>query len=116
MKEGFKKGFGECLGGIAAWALVIFTCVAISNNSQNKEKTEQEVSIEGLEISIEVSFIFASRRIIMDEGIKEVYFHKYCKNCQYRDNKEDEEPCDECLNEPWNTNSHKPLYFKDKEV
>ena len=41
MKEGFKKGFGECLGGIAAWVLVIFTCVAISKNSQSKEKTEQ---------------------------------------------------------------------------
>ena len=41
MKEGFKKGFGECLGGIAALALVISTCVVISKNSQNKEKTEQ---------------------------------------------------------------------------
>ena len=38
MKEGFKKGCGECLGGSGAWALVIFTCVAISKNSQNKEK------------------------------------------------------------------------------
>ena len=36
----------------------------------------------------------------MDEGVKEVYFYKYCKNCQYRGNKEYEEPCDECLNEP----------------
>lgn len=52
----------------------------------------------------------------MDEGIKEVYFYKYCKTCQYRDNKEDEEPCDECLNEPSNTYSHKPVYFKEKEV
>lgn len=52
----------------------------------------------------------------MDEGIKEVYFYKYCKNCRYRDNKEDEEPCDECLNEPSNTYSHKPVYFKEKEV
>ena len=33
MKEGFKKGFGECLGSIAALAMVIFTCVAISKNS-----------------------------------------------------------------------------------
>lgn len=41
MKEGFKKGFGECLGSIAALTMVIFTCVAISKNSQNKEKTEQ---------------------------------------------------------------------------
>ena len=52
----------------------------------------------------------------MDEGIKEVYFCKYCENCQYRYNKEDEEPCDECLNEPSNTYSHKPVYFKEKEV
>ena len=27
----------------------------------------------------------------MDEGVKEVYFYKYCKNCQYRENKDDEE-------------------------
>ena len=52
----------------------------------------------------------------MGEGIKEVYFHKYCKDCQHRDNKEDEEPCDECLNEPSNTYSRKPVYFKEKEV
>ena len=52
----------------------------------------------------------------MDECIKAVYFYKYCKNCQYMDNKEDEGPCDECLNEPSNTYSHKPVYFKEKEV
>lgn len=52
----------------------------------------------------------------MGESIKEVYFYKYCENCQYRYNKEDEEPCDECLNEPSNTYSHKPVYFKEKEV
>ena len=52
----------------------------------------------------------------MDEGVKEAYFYKYCKNCQYRGNKEDEEPCDECLNESSNTYSHKPVYFKEKEI
>lgn len=42
MKEGFKKGFGESLGGIAAWAVIIAAFLAINKNSQNKEKTEEK--------------------------------------------------------------------------
>ena len=42
MKEGFKKGFGECLGGIAAWALLIAAFLAINKNSQSKEKTDEQ--------------------------------------------------------------------------
>lgn len=41
MKEGFKKGFGETFGGLAAWAVIIVALLAINKNSQNKEKTEQ---------------------------------------------------------------------------
>lgn len=45
---------------------------------------------------------------------KEVYFWEYCPKCAYKDNKEDEEPCNECLYEPWRFDSHKPLMFKEE--
>lgn len=46
---------------------------------------------------------------------KEVYFHEYCKLCQHFKKTEEEEPCCDCLNEPVNTNSHKPVYFEEVE-
>lgn len=52
----------------------------------------------------------------MEESYKEVYFHEYCKTCAYKDNKEDEEPCDDCLEEPVNVYSHKPVCWKAKDV
>lgn len=45
---------------------------------------------------------------------KEVYFYKYCKTCKYAKLKSDEEPCNECLTNPTNTYSHKPVNYKEK--
>ena len=50
----------------------------------------------------------------MEDRQKEVYFHEYCKSCKYYDNKEDEEPCDECLDHGSNTNTHKPVMWEEK--
>lgn len=50
----------------------------------------------------------------MEEGYKEVYFHEYCKTCEFKNKKEDETPCDECLAEPANLHSHKPVKYKKK--
>ena len=47
---------------------------------------------------------------------KEVYFDMYCKQCEYFDLSEDKDPCDECLDNPSNINSHKPVKFKAKVV
>lgn len=33
----------------------------------------------------------------MDTEYMEVDFEKYCKTCKYKDNKEWEDPCNECL-------------------
>ena len=49
----------------------------------------------------------------MDE-LKEVYFNEYCSECKYEEDKEDEDPCHECLNNPVNVNSHKPVKFTPK--
>lgn len=45
---------------------------------------------------------------------KEVYFDKYCKTCKHKDLKEEEFPCDICLEEPTNLNSHKPVKWEEK--
>lgn len=49
----------------------------------------------------------------MEESYKEVYFGQYCETCAYKDNKEDDEPCDECLAEPVNVHSHKPVCYEE---
>lgn len=48
------------------------------------------------------------------DGLKEVYFDEYCKTCEFYNSKEDEEPCAECLNEPVNQYSHKPVKYSKK--
>lgn len=44
--------------------------------------------------------------------LKEVYFDRYCPLCKHKDRKEEEDPCDDCLAEPVNANSHKPVNFE----
>lgn len=50
----------------------------------------------------------------MTENYKEVYFDQYCKTCKYKDTKETDDPCDECLYEPMNLYSHKPVKWEEK--
>lgn len=49
------------------------------------------------------------------QGYKEVYFHDYCKTCKSRAVPNTEEPCNECLSEPTNYNTHKPINYEEKE-
>lgn len=51
----------------------------------------------------------------MDSEYKEVYFDKYCSTCKHKPVKDDEEPCDECLSEPINLYSHKPIKWEEDE-
>lgn len=46
-------------------------------------------------------------------AIKEVYFNKYCKTCKYYENRENEDPCYDCLDQGWNEDSHKPINYKE---
>ena len=50
----------------------------------------------------------------MEESYKEVYFDQYCKNCKHEKLKEIDDPCDECLNNPVNLYSHKPVMYEEK--
>ena len=47
----------------------------------------------------------------MEYKYKEVDFCTYCKVCKYRDNKEADDPCYDCLAEGANEHSHKPIKF-----
>lgn len=49
------------------------------------------------------------------ETYKEVYFGQYCKVCKYCEKAETDEPCDDCLNEPVNVYSHKPVKWEEKD-
>lgn len=51
---------------------------------------------------------------MIDNSEKEVYFYEYCKTCKYAKLKSDEEPCNECLMNPTNEYSHKPVNYKEK--
>ena len=48
-----------------------------------------------------------------DAGYKEVYFNKYCELCKYYEFDASEYPCDECMSNPTNLYSHKPINFEE---
>lgn len=45
---------------------------------------------------------------------KFVNYKEYCPQCKHEQNEEFEKPCDECLTEPVNQYSHKPVKFEPK--
>ncbi len=49
----------------------------------------------------------------MVSNYKEVYFDTYCSKCKHLKKPETEEPCNECLNNPVNEWSHKPVRFEE---
>lgn len=54
--------------------------------------------------------------MVLDSRMKEVDFKKYCPKCEYikDDEFDDKSPCYDCLAEPVNVDSHKPISFKEK--
>lgn len=46
---------------------------------------------------------------------KEVLYGEYCHKCVHADKSEQEDPCFECMAEPTNLWSHKPVKFEPKE-
>lgn len=50
----------------------------------------------------------------MEQKEKLVEFEKWCPVCAFKDEPEENEPCCDCLEEPVNMNSHKPVMFKEK--
>ena len=50
----------------------------------------------------------------MEEKYKEVQFGYYCDKCKHKDVADYESPCHECLNEPVNLYSHRPVMYEEK--
>lgn len=46
---------------------------------------------------------------------KFVEFDEYCNKCVNKDKAESEDPCFECLENPVNIGSHKPVKFEEKK-
>jgi hypothetical protein len=51
----------------------------------------------------------------MDDRDKIVDFGKYCKECKHWELPESEEPCESCLTEPTNVNTHRSIMFERKD-
>ena len=50
----------------------------------------------------------------METETKFVNFDQYCNKCKNSKTAETEDPCDECLANPTNIDSHKPINFEEE--
>lgn len=46
---------------------------------------------------------------------KMVYFDKYCQTCKDKDIDESKDPCNECLSQPYNNDTHEPVCYKEQK-
>lgn len=46
---------------------------------------------------------------------KFVEFDKYCPTCKHKDLKCHEDPCDECLTNPVNTDTNQPVLYEENK-
>lgn len=53
--------------------------------------------------------------VVTNENYKEVYFGEYCKTCKSEKVDEKDAPCNECLEEPANYGSVKPVKWEAKD-
>ena len=51
----------------------------------------------------------------MNEDYQEVYFDQYCKTCTHEKLEEKFDPCNECLDQEANLNSHRPVKWEENE-
>lgn len=49
-----------------------------------------------------------------NDELKIVHFDEYCKTCKHEKVDESEDPCHDCLDQPANSNSHKPVRWEEK--
>lgn len=55
------------------------------------------------------------RNTMNEDGYKEVRFDVYCPRCIHEKESPDVDVCNDCLSEPVNLHSHKPVKFVEKE-
>lgn len=49
------------------------------------------------------------------DNIKEVIYEGYCRICKHFPLRDQDDPCNSCLTQSWNINSHKPVNFEKKD-
>lgn len=49
-----------------------------------------------------------------DNEYKIVFFHEYCSTCKHCEELESDKPCNECMTNPVNLNSHKPVKWEEE--
>lgn len=47
-----------------------------------------------------------------DIRIKEVRFDLWCQSCKHKDKSESEDPCWDCLEQGWNVDSQRPIFWE----
>lgn len=52
---------------------------------------------------------------MQEEQYKEVLFNQYCKYCKHEKEEGYDSVCEECLENPVNLYSHKPVKFEEKD-
>lgn len=50
----------------------------------------------------------------MEQDYLFVDFKKYCETCKHKSTEETEDPCNECLENPMNLYSQKPVKWEEK--
>lgn len=48
------------------------------------------------------------------EIIEKIVDFEYCKTCEHKETKDFLDPCHECLNNPVNINSQRPVNYKEE--
>ena len=51
----------------------------------------------------------------MEHDYQEVYFDDFCEKCKYNNVKEIHDPCHECLSNPVNLYTHRPVKYEEKK-
>ena len=94
--------------------ILIFALIGLSGAWLLLGVVDEDDLVEDCWEEEEAESVKRSMELMDNDERKEVYFDKYCHMCVACDKKEDEEPCCDCLEEPVNLYSHKPVKFKSK--
>ena len=80
------------------------------NNTNNSDR----MNTVAYKIGQAIALVACLKEFLQMNEEKEVYFDQYCKSCKYHGLEESKDPCNDCLAEPSNTNSHKPMNYESK--
>lgn len=77
--------------------------------------SDREEKKPRLEKMVDASGRFGRYEMVVDSDLREVNYEKYCDICKHADCPEHEDPCFECLDNPLNYFTEKPVKWEEKE-